>query len=345
MDFDKIYGLEPIKNILKTSASSAHISHAYIFEGQEGIGRLSCALSFAKAILCENQKNGVPCKTCKSCLMADALTHPDLRIVTNELYDDSASSSEILVGTIREMKKEIYIKPYFSKRKVYIVPNAETISEIAQNSLLKVFEEPPPYCTVILISKNNDMLLDTILSRAVNIKFPPLAEETVKTYLRDNFPGESEETLSVRAAMSGGSIGRAVTLMNDTDFDKIRSEIIGALCALSSSSGKAFYETYRILKGYDKKSDLVIQTIKGWFSDCLLYVQTGSADNISNLDKRNELAAFCSKIVPDAPFYLLDIAVRYSEYIKSRVRYPLALHCMLTECREVLYDRNNRNKI
>lgn len=345
MDFDKIYGLEPIKNILKTSAASEHISHAYIFEGQEGIGRFSCALSFAKAILCENQKDGIPCKTCKSCLMADALTHPDLRVVTNTLYDESASSSEILVGTIREMKKEIYIKPYFSKRKVYIVPNAETISEIAQNSLLKVFEEPPPYCTVILISKNNDMLLDTILSRAVNIKFPPLSEETVKAYLFDNFPNEQSETLSIRAAMSGGSIGRAIALMDDADFDKVRSEITGALCALSSSSGKALYESYRILKGYDKKADLVMQIIKGWFSDCLLYMQTGSIEKISNLDKQNELIAFCGKIAPDVPFYLLDIAVRYSEYIKSRVKYPLALHCLLTECREVLYDRNNRNKI
>ena len=110
MDFDKIYGHDGVKSVLINSVKASRINHAYIFEGQTGVGRLSAALAFSKAILCENKKDGMPCGVCKSCTMAEALSHPDIRIVSNELYDEGSTSKDILVGTIREMKKEIYIK-------------------------------------------------------------------------------------------------------------------------------------------------------------------------------------------------------------------------------------------
>lgn len=341
MDFDKIYGHDDIKAILKNSVSSSRISHAYIFEGPSGVGRFSSALAFSKAILCEDSQNGNPCGKCKSCIMAEGGSHPDIRIVNNQLYDDTALSSDILVGTIREMKKEIYIKPFYSERKVYIVPKADTINETAQNSLLKVFEEPPAYCTVILIAENTNVFLQTILSRAVNLRFSALSNETVTEYLKNHFP-EKLSLIPVKAAMSEGSVGNAISLMENDSADDARNDIIARLCTLSSSSGKTLYEILNGLKKYSNDTDFMMKIITMWFRDCLYFKQGGS---IVNLDKQTELEKFCGSISEDAPFHLLDIAVRYTKYIKQRGKYTLLLHCMLSECWEVLYDRDNWNKI
>lgn len=341
MDFDKIYGHDGIKSVLINSVKASRINHAYIFEGQSGVGRFSAALAFSKAILCENKQDGKACGVCKSCTMAEAQSHPDIRIVSNELYDESSTSKDILVGTIREMKKEIYIKPFYSERKIYIVPKAETINETAQNSLLKVFEEPPEYCTVILITDNINAFLPTILSRAVDIRFNALPSETVERYLRDNF-SVAEEIIKTKAAMSDGSIGDAISLMSDEKADGDRDLIITEICKLSASSGRNLYDIINKLKGFSQNSEFMMKTITMWFRDCLYFKQGGE---IVNLDKKNELEKFCCSMPGDAPFHLLDIAVRYSGYIKQRGRFPLLINCMLLECWEVLYDRDNWNKI
>ncbi len=339
MDFTQIYGHDNIKSILRSSVASAKISHAYIFEGNEGIGRFSAALAFAKGILCEDSLKGNPCGKCKSCQMAEGGTHPDIRIITNQLYDDGNTSRDILVNTIREMKKEIYIKPFYSRRKVYIIPRADTINETAQNSLLKVFEEPPPYCTVILIAENQSAFLPTILSRGVNLRFNPLPINTVKAYLDEHYPLRQDTAL--KANMSEGSIKAAVDLMENSSADNDRSNIISVLCALSSSSRKTLYEGINILKK-QTNTDFMMKIITMWFRDCLYFKSGGS---IVNLDKQNELEHFCGSIRDDAPFHLLDIAVRYTKYIRQRSKLSLAVSCMMLENWEVLHDRDNWSKI
>ncbi len=341
MDFHKIYGHDNIKSILKNSIALSKISHAYIFDGPSGTGRFMTALAFAKGILCEDSIDGSPCGRCKSCLMAEGGTHPDLRIVSNQLYDDSSTSKDILVGTIREMKKEIYIKPFHGERKVYIIPKADTINETAQNSLLKVFEEPPPYCTVILIAENLSAFLETILSRALNIHFSALPKETVKAYLKANY--EADDSLcEIRSAMSEGSIENAINLMESDTAEDTRGGIISALCALSSSSKKSLYEAILTLKKYSKDTDFMMKIITMWFRDCLYFKQGGA---IVNLDKQIELESFCGSITDDAPFHLLDIAVRYTKYIRQKGKLSLGISCMMLECWEVLYDRDNWSKI
>lgn len=342
MDFDKIYGHDSIKAVLKNSVAAKRISHAYIFEGPRGVGRFSLALAFAKAILCENPMGGAPCGVCKSCLMAKGGSHPDIRVVSNALYEVGDNSSDILVGTIREMKKEIYIKPFYSERKIYIVPKAETINETAQNSLLKVFEEPPPYCTVILISENNNAFLQTILSRAVVFRFNALPDETVRKYLFQRYPALDEALLSSAAAMSGGSILKAASFIENEDEKEAREDIISLLLQLSSSRKRTLYDIINGFKKYSPSADFLMQTITMWFLDCTHAKLGGS---IANLDKKAELLAFCEGISDDAPFLLLEIAVRYSEHIKRRGKFSLAVSCMMTEIWEVLYDRDNWNKI
>ena len=110
MLFSEIYGHERVKKVLLSAVRDKRIGHAYIFEGQKGVGRTVSALAFAQSLVCEETKDGVPCGGCKNCTMAQSLSHPDIRLVTNQLYDEKKKATDIAVDTIRSMKQEIYIE-------------------------------------------------------------------------------------------------------------------------------------------------------------------------------------------------------------------------------------------
>ena len=138
---NNIVGHSDAKRLLYNIAGSGHISHAYIFEGPDGVGRLTLAKAFAKMLV--GGADGI-----------SADSHPDIIVVTNELYNQSKASKSLSVDTIRAMKADVYIKPYKADKKIYIIPKADTMLDTAQNSLLKVLEEPPEYCVIILITEN-----------------------------------------------------------------------------------------------------------------------------------------------------------------------------------------------
>ena len=104
-----IFGHERVKDVLYRAHSENRIGHAYIFEGPEGVGRLTMAKAFANLLVCTDINGGNVCQKCKACSMADSGNHPDIRIITNQLYDESKKSKDILVDTVRNMKQEIYI--------------------------------------------------------------------------------------------------------------------------------------------------------------------------------------------------------------------------------------------
>ena len=198
--FDNVKGQEKVKELLTRAISDGKIGHAYIFEGESGTGKLDMALAFA-SLITESD---------------DVISNPDVRIITNELYDSSkAEQKQLSVDTVRKMKAEVYIKPY-GERKVYIIPNADTKTTASafiamQNSLLKVFEEPPGYCTIILLAENANMFLPTILSRAVVIKFSPLDKDEYMRYLLtdDLMANLREDILKYMNQLMGGSYAAA----------------------------------------------------------------------------------------------------------------------------------------
>ena len=110
MKFSEIYGHGSVKETLKRAALTDSVGHAYIFEGPDGVGRFSTALSFASMLLCENKTEGEPCGTCNICRMCAAGSHPDVRIITNQLYDSTKKSLNILTDTISlHFRTERYI--------------------------------------------------------------------------------------------------------------------------------------------------------------------------------------------------------------------------------------------
>ena len=217
--FENILGNQKTKEILERTITSNRASHSYMFLGQEGIGKKLIAKEFAKAILCldENKKEqSLYCEKCKSCIEFSSNNNPDYIYLEPE-------ETKIKIDQIRNMQIKVAEKPIISQNKVYIIDDADTMTNEAQNCLLKTLEEPPEYVTIILIGKNEDNFLTTIKSRCTKIYFEKISNEELRKYLlKNNIQNVSDELLE----MSDGSIKKLLEITeNEESYRSIESII------------------------------------------------------------------------------------------------------------------------
>ncbi len=342
MALSGVLGHEKVRHILTSAYLENRVGHAYIFEGPEGIGRKTLAKKFAQLILCENPGKGEPCGVCKSCAMCDSGNHPDLQIITNQLYDESKKSKDVLVDTIRNMKKDIFIKPYLSDRKIYIIPRADTMNVYAQNSLLKVLEEPPEYCTIILIAENSNMFLPTILSRTVPFKFFPLSTEVVEDYLRKEYPKIDENIVTI-AAISNGCIGKAKELAEMDRICELREELFSRIGDLSGKGNKSIYDLMLFLKHNKDNDRLIFDMMRSLFRDLMCIKNADDSVKLNNYDREDVLWQMSEKLFSNTPVKMLEILLKYEDYLAKNISYAQIAQCMSLELWEAIHDRSYRN--
>lgn len=208
MAFENILGNEKNKKLLEQAIQNNSILHSYLFVGEEGIGKSLFATEFAKMILC-NEKQNVPCKSCKSCVQFAGDSHPDFMKIEPE------DGKTIKIEQIRYLQEKIAEKPVTSSKKVYVICNSETMTREAANSLLKTLEEPPEYAVLILLTSNESKMLTTIKSRCTKLKFMPILEEQILTYLKQNNLEEGITQNMLKS--SGGSIGKALKMVEEKE--------------------------------------------------------------------------------------------------------------------------------
>lgn len=212
MSYKDIIGNERNKELLEELVKENKISNAYIFIGQESIGKLLFAKEFAKAILCSSTTK--PCDKCKSCIEFETSNNPDFKMV-------NPNGNNIKIEQIRELTKVVYEKPIVSNRKVYIINDSDFMTKEAQNSLLKTLEEPPEYVTIILVASNENQFLPTIKSRCTKIYFNKLQDEELKLILNKqyNYINIPKVTLDI----ANGSVKRAIELKDkEKEYESIQ---------------------------------------------------------------------------------------------------------------------------
>ena len=172
MKFQDIIGQEQITGHLQNAIRMGKVSHAYIIQGEAGSGKKMLADIFATTLQCE--EGGIePCGRCQSCKQAISGNHPDIRHVIHE-------KATIGVDDIRlQLNNDIMVKPYSRPYKVYIIDEAEKMTEQAQNAMLKTIEEPPEYAVILLLTVNAKLLLPTILSRCILLNVRPVARGAI----------------------------------------------------------------------------------------------------------------------------------------------------------------------
>ncbi len=226
---------------------SGRLGHAYIFAGDDGVGRYLMARQWAKALLCEqpfvDDVNDFydSCGKCRSCTLFESDNHPDFKHIYKELLEftkDPANRkknpSQMPIDVIREFVVEaVGSRPQMAKRAVYVVSEAEKMGAGAQNAMLKTLEEPPGYCVIILLCTRTDMLLPTILSRCQVVRFGAVDEDVIVRRLAE--AGYSETASRFWSRFTGGSLGQSLvyaSLSKGCDCYDVKRELVDRLVSL-----------------------------------------------------------------------------------------------------------------
>lgn len=156
-------------NFLKNSVDSGRLAHAYLFSGGNNEEKYNIAIKLSKLLFCKGDKK--PCGSCDGCAMS---SHPDLTIIE--------SDNGIGIDQIRNLSRKMSLSAYDSLTKIAIIKDAHSMNREAQSALLKLLEEPKGDTLLMLLCDHAELLLDTIVSRAQEIRFPFTKTQAVKDF-------------------------------------------------------------------------------------------------------------------------------------------------------------------
>lgn len=196
---DSIYGNKFALQTFESMFSSGRIPHSFLIYGEKGLGKKLLADYLASALLCE--KHGIrPCGRCHSCRIAGKKVHPDI------IYpEQSGKLGTYSIETCRNVCSDAFVAPNNSEAKVYIFADADNIQLPAQNSLLKIIEEPPDFVYFIFTASSRDVFLPTILSRVTCIGASPCDKDECINVLTSK--GYEKNQIESAVESFGGNIG------------------------------------------------------------------------------------------------------------------------------------------
>lgn len=307
--FKDVIGREQVVEHLKNTIRLHKVSHAYIFHGEDGIGKNFIADIFAAALQCEDFETE-PCGACKSCLQAAGGNHPDIIRVLHE-------KATIGVDDIRtQLNNDIQVKPYSSRYKIYIIDEAEKMTEAAQNALLKTIEEPPEYAVILLLSNNLEAFLPTILSRCVTLNMKTVPKERIRQFLMEHC-GIPDYQAELSAAFAGGNLGKAMKYASSEEFVRRRDEVLHLVKHIDEMQ---MNEVMEYLKHLAEEKPMIgdyLDLMLLWYRDVLMFKAT---KDTSQVIYKEELLTIQKQAAAKSFETLNDIIEAFST-VRSRLKY------------------------
>ena len=201
------------------------LPHALILEGASGSGKRLVALNIAAALACTGKhKDGasVPCLSCLECRKVFEGLCPDV------IFVNRGEKATIGVEEARFVREDVKIIPNDLERKIYIIEEADKMTDQAQNALLLTLEEPPSYAVFILLCESASELLETIRSRAPVFRTELMsAQEIEKCILEKSdrartLKAQDPSLLAQITVSAGGTVGRALDYLDERKFAPIK---------------------------------------------------------------------------------------------------------------------------
>lgn len=327
-NFTDIIGQDLIVNHMKNAIREDKVSHAYIIAGERYCGKEFVANIFAMALQCENEDDVEPCNDCHSCKQAITKNQPDIIYVTHE------KPNTISVDDIRtQVNNTILIKPYSSKRKVYIIQEAEKMNENAQNALLKTLEEPPAYAVIILLTDNVNSLLPTIQSRCVTLQMKPVDDKLVKKFLMQEVK-VPDYRAEICAAFARGNIGKAKILANSEEFDKIKDDAINLLKNIDVMDNNEIAAVIKEMNGYKLEINDFLDILAIWYRDALLFKATTDANHLIFRDEFQSINKTASRTTYEGIEDVLKALDTAKSRLSANVSFDLTMELLLMTIKE-----------
>ena len=376
MLFNQIIGQEHIKKHLKTSAENGRVPHAQLFVGKEGCGTLPMAIAYAQFLLCNFSNEVEACN-----IKCDKLQHPDLHFafpvttndavkkhpVSNLFLDDwrtfiaeqpygslfnwlqqiGVENKQGIIGVdeAEDIVKKLSLKSYEGGFKVMIIWMAEKMNTQAANKLLKLIEEPPSKTVFLLVTENEEQIINTIKSRCQALHFPKLAEEDIANALQVNYQVSENEAKHL-AHQSEGNFNKALHLLNNDSSDLVFEEwfvawvrtafkakgnatVVQQLISWSDTIAKTGRETQKrfleyclqffrqaLLQNY-KAEHLVFMETKSGF-DLRKFAPFVHSGNIMEIEKELSEALYHIERNGNAKVILLDLSLKLTRFLHKK---------------------------
>ncbi len=321
MTLGEIRGHDRLRAILARALERGRMPPALLLAGPDGVGKKTVALALAQALLCERAPLAEPCGSCRQCrrvaaglaparleaLRAEADRHPDEDVWRNfRLHPDLVlaegwkltktgrprSDAEIRVDQVRDLITEIAGTPFEAQRRVFVIDDAHTMNDAAQNALLKSLEEPPPRSHVLLVSSAPFALRQTIRSRCQLVRFGPLSRGTIEALLRER-GGLTPEEARLRAGLAGGSVGSALALESEA-YQSQREAVLALLERLDGLPTLGRMELADELAQADEPV-LLLTILRSLLRDVAALAAGADAALLANADVAPRLAALAAR--------------------------------------------------
>ncbi len=359
MSFKEIFCQDRAIDMLQRAYASDRWAHAYIFAGPEGVGKLKTAREWAKLLLCEKPivEDGFAdsCGSCQSCRLFETGSHPDFNHVYKELLEftkdnaDKKTPVDLAIDVIREfLIAKASNRPTLSKRKVFVVSEAERLNASSQNCMLKVLEEPPAYCSIVLLCTRLEKLLATTRSRCQIVRFGAIDEGRIIEKLRDM--GIEETPARYFSRLAQGSLGAACRWaqleLADANLYEVKRmlldslagyEFAGALDLAQDVLGrsKKIADVWADLEKTTSKTDInrraagtVILMIISALHDAMK-LNAGAADEPANFDQKKQIEELAARFDAERAAEKIAECYRMLGWIESSVNEKLIFEQLL----------------
>ncbi len=327
--FDSIIGQEHIKEHLRSAIISDRISQAYLITGENMSGKEFIARIFANALVCEHPEDGYnPCGRCRSCIQAASKNNPDIITVTHD------KPGTVSIDDVRkQIVSDVMVRPYQSKRKIYIMNEAEKMNHQAQNALLKTLEEPPEYAVIILLATSASTLLSTILSRCIRLDMKPVEDRLIRQYLMKEVR-IPDYRADICTAFARGNIGRAKSLAASEDFDNIREEAVRVLRYIRTMDTRDMIDTLAQLEKYKVSINDFLDLIMIWYRDVLMYKATMDDGVIVFAEEAEGIRKEAENHTYEGIEKILEMIEKTKKRLRANVSFELAMELMLLTIKE-----------
>lgn len=326
--FSDVLGQDRVVNVLKNQVKSGQISHAYLFAGERGCGKTTCAKIFAKAINCLNPIDSSPCGECENCKSIEEESTMDV------VEMDAASNRRI--DDIRNLKETVVYPPNNLKYKVYIIDEAHMITREAFNALLKIMEEPPSHLVFILATTEIEKIPKTILSRVQKFEFNKIGREDIikqiDIILSDRNITIEQEAKELIVKKAKGAMRDALSILDQVlsidknnftlkdvenilglvDFESLDKLIANIISYNQKDSLDLLFD----LRNNNKDDKDILDGLVGYFRDIMIYKTSQNQKYIENLDYLDLIKEKIEKISSDRLVSYLEILNDYSNRMK-----------------------------
>ena len=316
---------------LERAVENGRLSHAYLLTGPPRVGKRTLALDIARAVNCI--ADGRPCDECRQCQRVSKGLHADVAVIELEpmASDETRLRTSISIAQVREAQEQAVLKPYEGRGRVFILENAELLSEEAANALLKTLEEPPDQVTIVLLATSTDSLPETIVSRCTGMKLRPLSHTVIEEVLRDCYSATPELATRIAHA-SQGRLGWGLEALADPALLEARAEQLGELLTATYGTLEQRFELASTLAAsFTRDRGEAVGRLAlwlGWWRDVMV-AGRGAPELVANVDHRGRIDAAAATLAPHQVMASISAINETWDRLEANVNPRLALEGLM----------------